>query len=129
MESTTAQIKQLELKLLNTDLRANPSVIDELLDNAFEEISNNGQVNTRQQVVTWLLNKDNAQLWSLQNFRIKWLSNNTVITIYHAVVHDQTTEATNGLKQKSNPGSIHSSVWQRSNEHWKMVFHQATKSV
>ncbi|SER78127.1 hypothetical protein SAMN05421690_10755 [Nitrosomonas sp. Nm51] len=120
-----AQIKQLELRLLHTDMRVNPTVIDELLDSAFEEIDNNGQINTRQQVVSWLLSKNIAQQWSLQDFRIKRLSNNMVIAIYRAVKRDQ---ATNTFCEE-NPGTIRSSIWQRHGEQWKMVFHQATRSI
>ncbi|SEN54995.1 DUF4440 domain-containing protein [Nitrosomonas marina] len=125
METIAAQIKQLELKLLHTDMQANPTVIDELLDSTFEEIDNNGQINTRQQVVSWLLNKDNAQQWSLQDFRIKRLSNNTVIAIYRAVKHEKATKTFNAV----NSGSIRSSIWQRRGDQWKMVFHQATRSI
>lgn len=125
METIAAQIKQLELKLLHTDMQANPTVIDELLDSTFEEIDNNGQINTRQQVVSWLLSKDNAQQWSLQDFRIKRLSNNTVIAIYRAIKHEQATKTLNPV----NPGSIRSSIWQRYGNQWKMVFHQATRSI
>jgi len=121
MEPLAEQIKQLELKLLHTDMHANPSVIDELLDSTFEEIGNDGQINTREQVIKWLLNKDNAQQWSFQDFRIKPVSNDTVIAIYHVTKQHQSEEA--------RKGSIRSSIWRRYEDHWKMVFHQATQRV
>ena len=130
MEPLAAQIMQLELMLLHTDMRANPTVIDELLDSGFEEIGSDGQTHSRQRVVAWLLNKDNAQQWSLADFRIKSLSNDMVIAIYRAVRHDP-AQATgkNDNEQKAYRGSIRSSVWQRHGDHWKMIFHQATQRV
>jgi hypothetical protein len=130
MEPLAAQIMQLELKLLHTDMCAHPAVIDELLDSAFEEIGSDGQAHSRQDVVAWLQNKDSAQHWSLADFRIKPLSNDMVIAIYRAVRHDPAQAAgkdQNG--QKAYRGSIRSSVWQRHGDHWKMVFHQATQRV
>lgn len=121
MEKLAAQIKALELKLLHTDMRTHPEVIDELLDNTFEEIGNNGQVNSRDQAVNWLLNKDNALSWSLEDFRIKPLSTDTVIAIYRAIKSNQ-TKATRG-------GSIRCSIWRRYGDQWKMVFHQAIQRV
>ena len=130
MEPLAAQIMQLELKLLHTDMRAYPAVIDELLDSVFEEIGSDGQTHARQEVVAWLQNKDSAQQWLLADFRIKPLSNDMVIAVYRAVRLDPAQAAgkdQNG--QEANRGSIRSSVWQRRGDHWKMVFHQATQRV
>ena len=74
MTYLTAHIKQLELKLLHCDPYAYPSTISELLGDAFEEIGSNGHVNSRQSVIEWLLHKEANQRWTLENFRIKQLS-------------------------------------------------------
>ncbi|MBX3630276.1 MAG: DUF4440 domain-containing protein [Nitrosomonas sp.] len=130
MEPLAAQIMQLELKLLHTDMRANPTAIDELLDGGFEEIGSDGQAHSRQQAVAWLLNKDSTEQWSLMDFRIKPLSNDMVIAVYRAVRHDPVqTSGKDYNEQKEYRGSIRSSVWQRCGDHWKMVFHQATQRV
>ena len=125
MDELADQIRQLELKLLHADWRADPTAIDELLGDTFEEIGNNGQINARQDVVDWLLNKDPHQVWALQDFRIKQLSDDTVVAIYRAVKVNQMEEN----KKRSTQSSIRSSIWQRFGDHWKMVFHQATKST
>ena len=128
MDETCALIMQLELKLLHTDLRANPAVVDELLDDDFEEIGNAGQVTNRAQVVQWLLNKDSTQRWHLADFRIKLVSSDTVIAIYHARKQEQVDDSRNDGTAALRT-SIRSSVWQRRGEHWKMVFHQVTQRV
>ncbi len=129
MESLTAQIRQLELKLLHTDMRNNPALIDELLDSGFEEIGSNGQVHSRRQVVEWLLSKDSAQQWLLEDFRIKPLSNDMVIAVYRAVRHDPARANGKDYNEQAYRGSMRSSVWQRHGDYWKMVFHQATQRV
>lgn len=129
MEKLAEQIKSLELKLLHTNLREEPMIIDELLDDAFEEIGNNGQIHSRDQVVEWLLNKDNAQHWFLADFCLKPVSNDIVIAIYRAI---KSNNKQNNMPDQTKTflgGSIRSSVWQRQGNQWKMVFHQATQRV
>ncbi len=121
MDEITAQIEKLELKLLHTDMCANPSRIDELLAQDFEEIGSNGKTASRREVVAWLMQKDKDEKWSLRDFRIKRLSDDMVIAIYRAVKADRAIAA--------HSGSIRTSIWRRCGDHWKMVFHQATKSV
>jgi hypothetical protein len=113
------QIKQLELKLLHTDMKATPSLLDTLLAQEFEEIGSNGHVSTRQEVVDWLLNKDPNDRWSLTDFRVKELSPDFVLAIYHArKISDH---------DGASKGSIRSSIWKYDGHRWKMVFHQASK--
>ncbi|HBV21132.1 MAG TPA: DUF4440 domain-containing protein [Nitrosomonas sp.] len=123
MEQLAALIKQLELKLLHTDMRVNPSVADTLLSEEFEEIGNDGRVHSRQAVVEWLLHKDAQQKWSLEDFRVKMLSNDVVMAIYRAVKMNASSETYSETKK----GSLRSSIWRRHGDSWKMVFHQATE--
>jgi|CXWL01.1.fsa_nt_gi hypothetical protein len=119
LESITEHIKQLELKLLQIDLKADPSLIDDLLSDEFEEISSNGQVNSRNDVVHWLFNKDDNIQWSLIDFRIKVLTDGLVMAIY-------TTQKLNDSNSPSK-GSMRVSIWKRQGDNWKMIFHQASK--
>jgi len=121
MDSITELIKNLEMKLLHADMRSNPALIDELIDTSFEEINSSGQINTRQQVIQWLVNKESNQNWMLKDFRVKSLTDHTVIAIYRAINSNQTSN--------QQGGSIRSSVWQHQDNRWKMIFHQATKQI
>ncbi|MBL8497819.1 DUF4440 domain-containing protein [Nitrosomonas sp. JL21] len=110
-------IEQRERALLQTDWNANPKLIDEFLAVEFEEISGNGQITTRQDVVSWLMHKKNDAEWSLMNFRIKMLTDEIVLANYSI---RSSVKPGNACK-----GSMRTSIWQLQQGQWKMIFHQA----
>lgn len=115
----TEHIRQRELALLQTDLAANPAFIDELLSGNFEEISSSGEVNSRNDVVNWLLRRDHSIQWILTDFRIKVLADDWVLAHYIAQKRDD--------PNVTGKRSIRTSIWQHQGNHWKMVFHQASR--
>ncbi len=121
-QSFTEQIQRLELRLLQSDLNAHPELIDELLAANFEEIDNRGQLQSRDDVIDWLMRKDPHLHWAFNHFHVKVLTEDLALAIYSvqspARPDDQLTQA---------PGSIRTSLWQRQGNDWKMIFHQATK--
>lgn len=119
LKNITEHLWQLELKLLQTDLMLNSTLIDNLISSDFEEINSNGQVNSRVEVVNWLLHKDKNIHWSLTDFRIRELADDVILVIYIAKRHDDPNRA--------NKGSIRSSIWKHKNQRWKILFHQASK--
>jgi hypothetical protein len=122
VDTITDQIKRLELKLLHSDMKVSPSLLDTLLANEFEEIGDNGTVNARQDVADWLLNKNAQDRWLLSDFRIKRLSADLVLAIYHA---KKVADQRNVVSQ----GSVRSSIWKYNTQGWQMIFHQASKIV
>lgn len=121
-DAITGQIKRLELKLLHSDMKMSPSLLDTLLAKEFEEIGDNGTVNARQDVADWLLNKNPRERWLLSDFRIKKLSADLVVAIYHA-------KKLADRKDIVSQGSVRSSIWKYKTQGWQMVFHQASKIV
>ena len=121
MNELEEQIKALEEKLLHSDMAANPNLLDELLCIDFEEIGNTGHVSSRDEVIDWLISKEQNSRWSLTNFRIKPLTANLVLAIYLA-------KQISG-QRKSSHGSLRSSIWQHDGSSWKMIFHQGTKII
>jgi hypothetical protein len=119
MNGIAEQIKQLELKLLHLDLKTEPELINDLLSHDFEEISQSGKINTRRDVVDWLIHKDIHLQWSLNDFRIRMLADELVMAMYTA----QKMNDRNNLSK----GSMRTSIWQRQGGTWKMIFHQASK--
>ncbi|MEK6684818.1 MAG: DUF4440 domain-containing protein [Pseudomonadota bacterium] len=119
LESITEHIKQRELKLLQIDLKADPALIDDLLSDEFEEISGSGQVNSRNNVVYWLRNKDNHIQWLLIDFRIKVLTDDLVMAIYTAQKLSD--------PDSTSKGSMRTSIWKCQEGNWRMLFHQASK--
>jgi hypothetical protein len=116
--SLESEIKQLEEQLLHSDLRSNPALFNELLSDDFEEIGTAGILNTRKDVVDWLLNKESNINWSLTNFSLRQLSDDLVLAKYYAKANN------------SNKVTHRSSLWKRVNSKttvkWQMVFHQGT---
>lgn len=119
MNGIAEQIKQLELKLLHFDLKTEPELINDLLSHDFEEISQSGKINSRRNVVDWLIHKDIHLQWSLNDFRIRMLTDELVMAMYTA----QKMNDRNNLSK----GSMRTSIWQRQGGAWKMIFHQASK--
>ena len=114
-------IKALEEKLLQTDLKSHPEIIDELLSDDFEEIGDKGKVSSRAEVVSWLMHKDNKIEWVLDEFRVRELSSELALVNY--------CEKVKNNPNKESKGALRSSLWRKCDDHWKMIFHQATKIV
>ena len=113
------QIQRLELDLLQSDLNTHSGLIDELLAQNFEEIDNQGQLHSRADVIDWLKRKDPDLHWAFRDFRVKVLGDDLLLAIYTLRKPDTASNPT--------PGSIRTSLWQRRDNQWKMLFHQATK--
>lgn len=112
-------ILELEEKLLHSDVRKNPEVLNELLSEEFEEIGSIGKISSREEVVHWLVNKEKGIHWSLTKFRVQELAPGLVLAIY------QSNKKENHSNYSS--GSIRSSIWKQFDSSWKMIFHQGTK--
>lgn len=112
-------IRELEEKLLHPDVRANPSMIKALLSEEFEEIGSNGKISSREDAINWLMTEDPTKRWTLTEFKVRQLSTDIVLACYRAKQVGNT--------DSSSAGSIRTSTWKKSNNEWKMVFHQATK--
>lgn len=125
------EIKALEEKLLHSDVRSNPELLNELLAEDFQEIGSSGMINSREDVVDWLLNKEGNVRWSLTSFNIRLLSDELVLAQYVA----KKVDAVDAFKKDNHAscGSQRSSLWkkvpsQNNREcHWQMIFHQGTK--
>ena len=117
MSQLEARIRDLEEKLLHSDPTVTPGIIDELLEDGFEEIGITGRVTPREQVVEWLRSKARDTRWALTDFKIRELAENLVLATYRART----------IQDSPSRGSMHSSIWQRQGDGWQLVFHQGTR--
>lgn len=115
------QLKELEESLLQADLRKTPTVLDTLLADGFEEIGSSGYVASRNEVIHWLLHKEQDVRWSLENFQVRELAPGLMLATYRA--------RKVGGSNATSSGSLRSSIWKRSGQDWQMIFHQGTKIV
>lgn len=121
MYKIEAHIKELEEKLLHSDFRKNPEILNELLCEDFEEIGSIGKTSSREKVIHWLVTKDKNIKWALDEFRVRELAPDLVLAIYRASIKDN--------QNGNSTGSIRSSIWKLHDGNWKMTFHQGTKVV
>ena len=119
MNTLEALIKELEESLLHTDVRTNPDILNKLLAEDFEEIGVTGKVTSREEVIDWLVNKEQNVRWSLNNFRVKQITPDMVVAIYEAKKET--------LQPHQSKASMRSSIWKLFGDQWKMVFHQGTR--
>lgn len=110
----------LELLLLHGDHQADPVPLQAHLAEDFEEVAASGHRSDRATVVQWLLRKDPAWRWDLNELRVRELSSTLRLVQYHArqVVP----------WRPDSRGAWHSSLWRRSVAGpWQLCFHQATR--
>ncbi len=115
----TEHIKQLELKLLHTNVHGDTAIIEALLSPEFEEIDSEGKLTTRQSVIEWLKSKDHSTRWQLEEFRIKMISGDLVLAIYAA----KKLGSVNGTSKEA----VRTSIWRQRKDQWQMLFHQVSK--
>ncbi|MDH5231458.1 MAG: DUF4440 domain-containing protein [Gammaproteobacteria bacterium] len=121
MSELEKTIFQLEERLLLPEVRKNRDRINQLLAPEFEELGSNGKLNSRDAVLDWLLNHELDTRWQLSQFRIRQLTSDIVLAIYHAKKIQ--------IDSAQSHGSMRSSLWRCVNNEWKMIFHQGSKII
>jgi hypothetical protein len=109
--------RQLEELLMRPGIGQSKIVIGRLLANDFQEFGSSGATFDKRETVQVLKRKSPERL-SIQNFRIRVLAPNAVLTTYRST-H---TGALGRVKQ-----FLRSSIWRKQDEEWRLVFHQGTQ--
>jgi hypothetical protein len=117
MMSTTAEtIKDLELQLLQREVRASPARLSELLGPGFIEIGSSGRRYTREEVLEQLPHAEPLQ-YRIEDFQALELSPGVVLAVYRLFA----PSPSGGLMS-----SHRSSLWKVRDAHWQIIFHQGT---
>tara|TARA_B100001059_G_scaffold203241_1_gene211729 strand:- start:821 stop:1225 length:405 start_codon:yes stop_codon:yes gene_type:complete len=111
------QLIEAERQLLDPDVRQSSHALNALLDDEFIEIAANGTVFDKQHVLTRLPTEVVPQFYN-QHFRGRMLSDDVAQISYQAAYRRSARSEFNY--------SLRMSLWRKSNEQWKMVFHQGT---
>ena len=113
--SLTSLIKDLELELLRPDVRSNAARVSLLLADDFMEFGESGKSYTKADVLASLPGTGDTS-YTINDFTVHELSSDIALATY--------------LAQKESPGrktsSLRSSLWQKRDGRWQMVFHQGT---
>jgi hypothetical protein len=111
------QLIEAERQLLDPDVRQSSHALNALLDDEFIEIAANGTVFDKQHVLTRLPTEVVPQFYN-QHFKGRMLSDDVAQISYQAAYRRSARSEFNY--------SLRMSLWRKSNEQWKMVFHQGT---
>lgn len=103
-------IKQLELSLLDQDIRKNKKILSEIISEEFVEIGSSGKIYKKIDILKYLPEEKDHK-FTMIDFEYKELSKD-VILVYYKITEDN---------------SLRSSIWKKYSNKWKIIFHQGTK--
>jgi hypothetical protein len=118
-KSIEAQIRYLEERLLQPDVRKIAADVAALLAAEFIEFGSSGQIFDREQIIS-ALQHEPPMHWSLTNFKTSQLASDVVLATYMATRYSSTAEPP--------VYSLRSSIWKRIDGQWRIIFHQGTRS-
>ena len=106
-------IKQLEEKLLTTEVRSSRTELKKLLADEFFEFGSSGRVLYKDEDFEGGIGIIKI---TLSDFDIHPLSDHIVLATYRT------------FNEETNQHALRSSIWKLNEGVWKMVFHQGTKT-
>lgn len=116
-DSLQRKLLQLEVRLLQPDVRHSSSELGQLLADEFVEFGSSGRVYDKKSIIEELGNESTIQI-SVADFKTVLLASDSVLITYRAVF----------VEGKGGPitHSLRSSIWKLRDGDWQMVFHQGT---
>ncbi len=112
-----AYFRSLEESLFEPGVRNSRERAGRLLADNFVEFGGDGSVSTRADVLAWMETEVPSKR-SLSDFHAMRLADGVVLVTYRSMRI--------GPVDKSARHSLRSSIWQRTDGEWQMVFHQGT---
>src|SRR5690349_19108975 len=120
MSSLNDHIRELEERLLRSDIRRSATALAALLADEFVEFASDGCAYTRTQVIA-ALQRERTFSRSLAEFRLVALADHAVLATYRALRRDESSGEV--------VESLRSSVWTHRKDQWELLFHQGTRVV
>ena len=122
MQSETSiieQIRNLEQRLLNPEVRSSSEELEQLLSDDFIEFGSSGRTYDREQVILSLQHQRPGH-FSIGDFQVRLLAPGVVLAIYRVVQSSK--------EENEREYSLRSSVWRFKDGRWQIVFHQGTRT-
>ena len=113
-------IKQLEVELLQPETRKSAKRISELLADDFFEFGMSGEKYTKQDIIELLPKLEGIKYEGI-DFEAKEIAPDIILLTYKASVENLNT----GEKK----WTLRSSLWQKRDGNWQMIFHQGTPTA
>lgn len=113
----TSIIKNLELELLQPEVRLSVVRLSELIADDFVEFGASGKKYTKQDILS-LLPGSAGTRYVIQDFAVIQIAPDTIMATYR--VESET------LGSGDRSSSLRSSLWRNRDERWQIFFHQGT---
>jgi hypothetical protein len=107
------ELRALEEKLLQPDIRRNREAVALLLADEFREFGSSGRVYTKSEILD-LLETESSFRSELTEFRATALKKDVVLVTYRL------------SRQTMSLSTLRSSLWVHRDGRWQMLFHQGT---
>lgn len=118
MKTTSDTIKELELSLLQPEVRSSRETLDRLLADDFFEIGSSGNTYTKLDILERLPNTTESYKYAVTDFTVEISSENIATTTF------KTVRTRNG---KDKVVSERISRWRNTNGNWQIFFHEAKR--
>jgi len=115
--SAEEQLRQLEQRLLEPEVRRSGEALGDLLADEFVEFGSSGRVYSKQSAIEGLAHARAIRI-TLSDFKATLLAPGVALATYRAIKHD---EPRGQMKH-----SLRSSIWKLLDGRWQVVFHQGT---
>ena len=112
-EALTAELRALEERLLDPAVRADPQQVRGLLAPEFVEFGASGRVLDRDAIVALLAAGGPQAEGQTRRFRVQSIAPGAALTTWR-------------IRRSDGSQTLRSSVWQRRDGQWQLVFHQGT---
>ncbi len=117
MNELTQKFYDLEITLLKPEVRSSREELDRLLADEFMEFGSSGSVYHKPDTLQGLTASTDKIVFEVSDFEAKKLAEDFVLTTFK-------TKRT--INDADIVISLRSSIWRKTNENWKMFFHQGT---
>ncbi len=113
LAALTAELRALEDRLLDPAVRADPDRVRALLAPEFVEFGASGRVFDRDAIVATLAAGGPQAAQQTRRFRVQPLAPGAALTTWR-------------IRRDDGSQTLRSSVWQRRDGRWQLLFHQGT---
>jgi hypothetical protein len=118
MNNIASIIKELELSLLNPEIRSSKGTLDKLLADDFVEFGTSGKKYTKADILERLPNTPERVEYKMSDFTVNTPSENIAIATFKT---ERTTD------EKDKVISQRSSHWRKTDKGWQIFFHEANQ--
>ncbi|HZR02191.1 MAG TPA: DUF4440 domain-containing protein [Burkholderiales bacterium] len=115
--SLANEIRNLEERLLQPQVRRSRALVDDLLAEDFVEIASDGRAYDKREVMQALEN-ERPKSRSLSDWRLAQLADHVVFATFRSMRRDEASGET--------VESLRSSIWVHRQGRWQLLFHQGT---